>query len=300
MPDNDIPDNDFDGSDESPEIDMEIARELGVTEDELARQPRWKQLKMGKVAEKARESERKADAYRAALDEQRALNQQLMERMGTLEKNVGAPKAPEPEGLGKYTMQDLRSAKLNAQKWLHRAAVDPEDAEARQHATTATPEMLDSLDEEIRRRERQTDINGLKAELTQKEQAAASRTQLQKHLQDQYGNEVQDMNSDLMKLASAIFRKKAAAAGISNDTGGLTMLAIDEAYREIRGRDRDGRGSEVDRRRLAVEGQTRREVETHNVIAALKQRGDWKADSKANSIELDQWLGGQRQAGMLK
>lgn len=288
-------------ADDIPEVDPEVARALGVTEDELKRQPGWKKLKMGNLAEKVTDAQRKADGYRAALEEQRRMNQELAERLSRLEQN-GSAKArePEPEGLAKYPMAELKEAKIKAQRALHAAAINPEDEEARKQAALVTPELMDSLDEEIRRRERQEDLKGLRSELGAKEQRSAAEMRFKQRLVSKFGNEALDPTSDLFKRASEMYREKATEWGVQDDNGALTVLAFEEAYREIRGRDRGGRGSEADLRRLAVESQTRREVETHNVIAALKKQGDWKADVKANQIELGQWLEHQRGAGRLR
>jgi hypothetical protein len=275
------------------EVDPDVAKELGITDEELGRQPGWKRLKMRNFAEQKREAQRKADMAGAALEEQRRVNQQLQERLQRLEQGAVAPKQePKAEGLQGYKLEDLKDAKMKAWAAIQAVAANPEDEQARANALKVPPNLIVEIDEEIARREHESRWGRHTEESTKKEREQVARSRLQQKLVADYGNDVLDLKSGLMARAAEIFQERAKAYGFGEDKdGSQTVWAVDQAYREIRGRDRDGRGSDVDRRRLAVEGQVRRETQVHNAIAALKGRGDLKSAVKATEIELDQWLG---------
>jgi len=136
-----------------------------------------------------------------------------------------------------------------------------------------------------------TAVGGLRSEWETKAQREARMAKIKQDLVREYGNDVLDLQSELMRAAAQELRTLLHEAGREKDDDGLlSKWAVERAATKMR-HDRGGREmSETDRRRLAVEGQARREASTLNDIAALKQRGDWRSQNQATNLEIGEWL----------
>jgi hypothetical protein len=107
-------------------------------------------------------------------------------------------------------------------------------------------------------------------------------------LKTEFGPDSVNSKSDLFKAAVEKFRDLIQI--FPDDSGGaVTWMAMKDAQNDLE-KTRGGRGSELDRRRLAIEAGTRREGQQANQIAALKQKGDPQSAGKANALELDAFL----------
>lgn len=137
-------------------------------------------------------------------------------------------------------------------------------------------------------------VEALKSELTERGKEAAFKQALQNELRSDFGDDVLDMNSDLMKRASQLFPQLAPRYNNDDGNGAITREAVRAAHNEMRDDNRDGRAlDESTHRRLAVAGEARREVSRDSATAALAARaeqGDWRAGLQLGQNKVSKWL----------
>jgi hypothetical protein len=262
---------------------------MDFSKEEFDAQPHWRQERLSQMAYKKRKAEE--DAQR-----ERGRREQLEKRLEQLEQRVQSQpreeKAEAKTGWGQFDDDQLRSYELDGWKAIQAAALNPESEELRTAAASYSPDKLIAVRDELNQRQSSQAISGLRGEIGEQTAAVQRANALQQKLQREFGPDVLNMESDLMKEAADQFRDLAQTLSVKDDEAGvLTYMSVREAYRKIRDRDRGGRGmTESDRRRLAVEGQVRRDTSPQNTIAALKAKGDWKSRDKAQDMAIDGFL----------
>lgn len=263
-----------------PDEEIDDQSEVDDEKDAPAEgEPKWAEWRYRKAERKTREAKQ-------ALESERAARSALEARLAALEGRVAdgeKPKAPEGP-----TLDSLRKWKADYSALVHKVATNPEDTEARAKLAEVKPEHVAAVEsamiEMVAKGEAGRVRQDVDATLAQGRAAVAQ----QRRLADEFGNDVLDLKSDLMKKAAEEFKELIAEYGDDgNGNAALTRLAVERAYHAV---NRGGRGSDKDRRRLAVEGEARREASSRNTIAALVQKGDPKSQRKAVEIGLGEAL----------
>lgn len=255
------------GPDETP------AAAEGAEEQDGAGEPKWAEWRYRKAERDKRELRQKLEveaAQRAALEA----------RLAAVEGRVAASEAPkEPAG---PTLADLKKWKADYAALQQKVAADPENAEAKARLLEVKPEHVVAVDEAIMDMKAKEHAAKVKSDVDLNLAGRDRQNLLQRRLADEFGNDVLDLNSDLMKQAAVEYKSLLAEYG-SDENGAVTRLAVERAYHAG---NRAGRGADKDRRRLAVEEGARREASPLNSIAALMQKGDFRSQRKAVEIGL--------------
>jgi len=139
-------------------------------------------------------------------------------------------------------------------------------------------------------------VEELKSSLAENGKAEAFKSQLQNELRSKFGDEVLNMDSDLMTRAAELYREIAPRFGNNDSNGAITWQAVEAASREGRENDRGGRGlDDRTHRLLAVEGEARRDASRNTNTAALQraaEQGDYVASKKLVMNNIAEWLEG--------
>lgn len=115
----------------------------------------------------------------------------------------------------------------------------------------------------------------------------AAQAAFNERLKAEFGPDAVNNKSELFQSAIAEYRE--LIQSFPDDSGGaVTWMALKEARSKMQ--NRGGRLSDKDTRRLAIEGQTRREGQFANTIAALEAKGDQTSKGKAADLKLDAFL----------
>lgn len=232
-----------------------------------------------------KKSEARLKETRGRLDAERAARAALEARLAAVEGRVAEHDKPQaPTG---PTLESLKKWQADYAALVHRVATDAEDADARTKLAEVKPEHVVAVNSAIAEMMANGAAGKIKTEVEATRAADRRQVALQRKLAEEYGNDVLDFNSDLMQRAKEEFAALAAEHGGDDENGALTRLAVERAYRAV---NRGGRGSDKDRRRLAVEEGSRREASPLNSIAALMQKGDPKSQRKAAEIGLGEAL----------
>lgn len=117
----------------------------------------------------------------------------------------------------------------------------------------------------------------------------ARQDDFKERLKQEFGPDAVNAKSELFQKTLEKFRENIQMFP-DDSSGAVTWMSMRDAKAELEKKNRAGRGSDLDRRRLAIEGQARREGQLSNTIAALKQRGDSNSQLQASSLELTAFL----------
>lgn len=259
--------------------------EGGVTEAEWNSLPGWRRGAIHKQAVRRREAEQKALRAEGAVEQMR---RELAELKASVQNNQSKPAEPEPEGWAAVKTPKLEDYVRLADKTILALSLNPNDDALKEQAQRIDPDMLMQARRELAKR----DAGGAVAEKEKswneqksKEQAAA---QMHGYLRNQYGDDVLNPKSELMRAAAQEYEQMADVGRIFGDATRVKE-AIAAAHKRLHN---TGRAiSDNERARLQIEGGVRREASPFNEIDALRAKGDWKSKGQAVEKALDLALG---------
>lgn len=265
--------------------------ELGITEGE------W-QGRGPKAQDRINQLIKQRNEEREAAIRERGQREALEKRLSMIESNLTAQRAPaaEPEkkGLEAWPDEDLLQYKSRAFAWMKRAGEktgdDEADAAARAEAAKIDFQRLAEIDRLLADRAATKQVNGLRQELTERERATMANAHFQNQMRERYGAAVLDPNSELRREAVEQFKALAAERNITSDPHNLLAeMALERAHAKLIG-DSAGRPlSALDRGRLQVEAQVRRDTAPQSQIAQLRERGDRQSVLEAKNLEIEQF-----------
>lgn len=267
----------------------EAAVEAADDADEQAQpgEPGYVQKRLARLKRQREDAERRASEATGALQatQQRlaAIEAQLAQRPAKAE---AAPKTTPDDEL-KLAKDFIR--KVEANRLIIDTSEDPDLVkQAKAQLAGVRADDIAFAHEEVAR------LQGLKAtsesekRISTQLEGRSAQDAFKERLKAEFGPDAVNSKSDLFKAAVEEF--KDLIQMFPDDSGGaVTWMAMDRAKTKLE-KTRGGRGSDLDRRRLAIEAGARREGNLSNQIAALKQKGDPQSAGKANSLELDAFL----------
>lgn len=258
-----------------------------LSEEQYDKQPNWKKGRISEMAYKRKQAEQERDiekGQRIQLEGRLSGLEAQMQALGNESRNGTEPGKDDPSQFKPAQWRDFIAEAEKAQRDF---ALSPEDEALRAKFLEFDPRHVEYAREQLSL----GTARGVVDEYRKTNDAeAAQQRMLQTHQQqmfNKYGPDALNPKSELMQNAATEYLQMTQERGVTEDPQFfLREWAVDSAYRKLRG-DRDGRGpSEVDRRRLAVEAETRREAAPLNEIAALRSQGDWKSIDAAQNIEI--------------
>lgn len=267
----------------------------GVTQEYFDGAPKWEQDRISKIAYQRKLERQRADRAEGKAQALEAQTAEMARRMADLEAKFTASGVAEKpkEGIDAVSDSQLREYKSRAYGWMQRAQTDPNDDAAKAEVAKIDWSKLSLVDEELAKRAAIKPVQELEQRLTQKEQAAMQMSAMTNRLRLKYGDEVLDLKSPLMQRAAEIAKDLVGEFGLPGLDAGASVLAVERAHQELRGRKGAGREmSESDHRRLSMEAGTRRESYAFPDVEALRKKGDWKGVVAANERGLDAFLDG--------
>ena len=265
-----------------------------IKEEEFNQLPDWKKQRFSEMAAKRWASMKE-------LERERGRNNQIAAELSELRKmvmngNGHKPAEPQKEGMDAIATPKLREFVTLAEKTLHALSLDPSNEDVRKQAADIDPALLATAREHLARRAALDALGERESKWTAEKQTEAKQRAFAQQLVSEFGNDVMNPQSELMK-AAAEEEGATSSYGVTLGREAQMYLAIQRAHQRLSGS--RNRMSPSDLQRLNVEGGARREAAPINQIAALKAqagRGDWKAASQAADLEINGMIAAMRAA----
>lgn len=247
-------------------------------------EPGYVQGRIARVKRQRDEERRRADQLEGEL---RAIRTQISSQEARLNAQLEKPKTVEDDH---ETQINKAVSFLDKVDSLNQILLTSDDSEqvsaAKQQLRNLKPGDIEYARREVARLQAVRVGADVEKNINTRLDGKSRQDEFSRKVTAEFGPDAVNATSPLFAEASKQYAQLLNRFG-NDDNGAVTWMALEAARKKVN--PRDGRGTDLDRRRLAIEGQVRRDGADANKIAALNAKGDPESRMAAFNMTFDQF-----------